>query len=354
MSTINAQSVLEKGGEEYELCLEGFFGGITEAFYENTHLFAPSDGDGMIANIIDRQNVTQGTSFTFYMMGEDPEPSHHTGGERISGQDQELDQDSVTLDKTLVSSREPKLDHVEVSPVDFVSRFGRAIGRSLGEQYDSFAFITALNAARTAALSKNGSTIHSGGNVVERVGASGITSAYPATLTGAFQFRDDLSQMGQLADEDNLPQSIGSRLAWTTPYMFRRVLAKDTSIFNSDLSRQLRNDLNRQEVVEVDGWVLMSTNRLPSTEITEASFGGTTPSKYHVDARYNGAVGQPAAITLIASEEARAIGQVIRRGIRLYMNPDERYRTLFMKGEMRIGFDVLNPWMAGEIRVDDA
>lgn len=361
-STVNAQRITEKDGDEYGLVLrEQFATNTQKAFDENVKLFPddpgavePSGGKRWLANAVIKRKNTVTTTEEFYLLAESPASTRHRGGQRIEGQRQEVDRDTITLDATLLQSRELTIDTVEVSPFDAIPDMGKDMGAQLARDYDGLATVMGVLAARAPALTKNGQTIHNGGNAIERIGATGVADAYPTTPTGAANFRSDLRDLGELLDLDDIPREPGSRMLMVSPYIMN-VLSNDLSLFHRDLS-SMPGDMATQAMGMIDGFTLVgTTNRLPSTEIDEDDFGGDLEAKYHGDFRYNGSTGQPVALCLVGNQAAKALGLVVRRGIRKYMDPhDERYETVFMKATMRVGFDILHPWCAAEIRVTDS
>ena len=61
-------------------------------------------------------------------------------------------------------------------------------------------FTIGLNSAYTASVTKNSLTIHNGGNVVERVDATDVATAYAVSSTGATRFRADVGTLARLMD----------------------------------------------------------------------------------------------------------------------------------------------------------
>jgi hypothetical protein len=343
MSSSNPSRFLD-GSSDWSLSLTQFWGGCVEAFRDETILFGGSEP------AIDTKVISQGKNHQFLMMADTPDPENHTPGDELLGQQFELQDGTITVDDILVAHHDVPLDQMLLSPVDIVAKLSRKVGEKLAREYDQRMFNLAVTAARTAGVTKNGLNVHNGGNRVEAVNGSGVAAAFPVSSAGAIAFRAKVAELAQSLDEDFVPE--GGRNLYITPYI-RRVLGQDTTIFDRDYTRNPRNDLNSRTIGEMEGFnVIVAKGRIPSTNITKYT---GTPAKYNVDARFNGATGEPVAIALCgATQGMAALGVVQAMGIMSKMKEDDRRNTLFVKGQMYIGAGVLHPWCAGSIEVDDA
>jgi hypothetical protein len=353
MATSNAQRFLAKGGVDDELALEMFYGLVLEAFHNQTLLWnsiGGPDGVGSSsfgAGVVSSKVIDSGKSWQFPIIAlEDGDPEYHTPGTELLGQQFEVDEGTIGIDGILVKHYDVPFDQIQMSHFDIIRPVAKKLGRALATDFDKKLFAVAIRAGRTAALTKNSMTIHNGGNVVERVAAT-VAAAYPVTVTGAQNYRDDVANLAQLMDEDNVPEE-GRYLA-ISPYI-RRVLSKDTTIYDRDYSIARSNDLNRRIIGLIEGFdILFPTNHLPTTNIT------TGPTAYQGD--FTATVGLPAGVALCGADEgSSAIGYVAANmpelgPIYTFMGKDERKNTHFMKGQMMVGADVLSPWSAGLIQV---
>jgi hypothetical protein len=349
MATSNAQRFLATGGDDTALALKMFWGEVLESFRASTLLWNALGGDfgvgGASPQVVSSKDVGPGKSWQFPLLGPDPTPEYHTPGTELLGQVFTVDEGTITIDDILVAHRDLPLDQTRMSHFDVIRPVARQLGRALAEDFDEKLFVIGIKAAQTAAVTKNGVTIHNGGNQVERTG-SGMESVYADSTSGSGLFRDDLAELAQLMDDDNVPTD--NRYLFINPYM-RRILRHQTNVFDRDYS-DTANDLNKRSIGLVEGFQSFVTNHLPSTNIT------TGPSKYQGDFTYNGGGnGRPLALSLCgAMEGSAAIGYVSAGGIRSHMEFDERRNTTFMKAQMIVGAGVLAPWCAGEVHVDDS
>lgn len=360
MSTANSLRFLSNAGatDDRHIAMEEVFDlTVREAFYADTTFF---DRDQAIFQF---REVTDGKSFQFNQFGNVPTPNNYRPGQELLGTDYVVDKSTITPDDYVVDSAMIPGDQVAMANFDIVAPIVRNKVRTIREDLEKKLVYTAVKASRESALTKtvpetgNTLTIHNGGNVVSRVGASGVTAAYPATKTGAYQFRDDVAQMAQLMDEDYVPAA--GRHLFITPYL-RRVLGKDETIFNRDInSGDAGNRLNSRAIGELEGFMVHVTTFLPSANITSTSLSGTADlplaSKYQGDFAYDGTVGQPAALALCGASEGRgAVGVVSDGGIKseLWWDPSRlSWRAVFY---VRFGAGILHPYCAGEIRVTDS
>ena len=340
MSGSNPSRFLAASGDDYGLALKQFWGPMVEAFRDSSVLFM---GDG--PKVIAEKTITQGKSHQFLMLADTPESEDHIPGDELLGQQYEVQDGTLTVDDILVAHHDIPEDQEALSHFEIRPQLGRKIGQRLARDYDQRAFYTAINAARTAGVSKNGLTVHNGGNRVVASTSGSTATAYPVTSTGAQNFRDDVAQLAQLMDEDYVPE--GGRYLFITPYI-RRVLGKDPTIFDTRYTQNQPNSLNQRRIGMIEGFeIVVAKGRMPTTNVTK--FTGVK-TKYNGDFRNSGSYGEPVALALCgASEASAAVGCVKAFGITPQMLDDIRRGTHFMKAKMLIGLGVLHPWCAGEI-----
>lgn len=334
--TYNAQNFLHKGSDEWALALEQYLGNVIVRFRESTLLW----DDPMV---IARQMISKGQSHQFLMFGDTPDPEEQEDGATLEGQQFEFDENHTTVDKRLICHKVVPTQRILVSHFDPLGPLSDANGMKLGEYFDKILFRVGVLAARTAALTKNGLTIHSGGNTVSRSGGD-LTTVYADSSTGSSNFRADVAELAQSMDEDDVPQDPMFRRLYIHPYL-RRILRHETNIFDSDLSRELRNSMNQRVIGELEGFAVMVTNNLPSANFV------TGASKYQGDFTYDGATGRPAALALCGAPGRQAIGFVQLEGVTPYADLDDWNNVVRSKAQMMVGAGVQYPPCAGEIRV---
>lgn len=364
MSTSNAIRFLASGGVDDELALEMYFNTVLESYYSQTILwnsaFAGGVGNTAIPPCIKMKTIDSGKSWQFILTADGPDSETHTPGTELLGQGYAFDEGNITIDSILVQHKDVPWDQLQMAHWDVIGPLARSMGRKLADGYDQRGFIIQLKAALTAAATKDGFTLHNGGNVVERIGAN-LAGAYPLTATGGRNFRDDAEQLAYQLDVDNVPES--GRVLVIDPAI-KNALLKDASLFDvrTNVDGQA-NSINKRMIGEIAGFGVWSSNNLPKTNITSSSLlsKGVLPTKYIGDYTYNGSGdGRPAALAFCgAGEGEAAIGCVAANMAELgpiytFMGKDERRNTNFMKAQMMIGFDTLDVKNAGAIIVDDA
>jgi hypothetical protein len=365
MADSNAVRFLEANGIDLELALEMFWGEVFDTFQPTTVLWntvnppeAGTEGEQFAPQIVQSQTIQSGKSWQFILTADDVDPETHTPGTELLGQDYAFDEGSVTIDGILVMHKDVPIDQLQHAHYDPILALARNHGRKLARNFDRRGFSIAAKAALGAARTKNGLTVHNGGNTVERIGAD-LAGAYPVSATGAKNFRDDVDQLAQLMDEDDVPEE--GRYLIYDPYI-RRVLQQDLTVFDARYNPPAGNDFASRRIGMMGSFtVLRPSNHIPSTNLTASSLGGNLPAKYQQDWTYDGGDdGRPAAIALCGGDEGQAaLGYVAASMNELSpiystMIVDERRNTIFIKSQMMVGWDQLYTPCAGMIYVDDA
>ena len=351
MTTSNAREFLEDSGVNYALALTKFWGNMVTSFRDQTVLFntvLPDDGVGEAppAEVIASKNVTDGNDWQFLQFGEDAQAEEHEQGTELLGQTFVIGEGTITMDENpLVVHYEPRMESLRRSHFAVLPQLGASIGRGIANEWEERMIITGLKAATAPAVTKQGKTIHNGGNIVTRTGSS-LSNAYPTSATGARNLIDDLAQLARLMDEDNVPRD--QRFLLTTPYG-HQVLRHERSIFDADFSAQRSNDLNRRILGMVEDFnILPFTNLMPSSNITSKP-----ESRYNGDFSVGGSGdGVPIALAMCGMVDDKAsIGYVHAGGVMPTMNTDDRRGTMFLKGQLSSGAGQLHPYCAGSVSV---
>jgi hypothetical protein len=356
MATSTGQRFLEGSGDDLNRAIIPFYNVVQEAFHAKTLLWnaVASDGgvgsEGFPSSVVVSRTVSFGGSHQFITLGQDGTPEDHTPGVELLGQSVDLEHGNITIDAILVSHRDFAGDHDALSHFDIMAPHARKIARELATEFDKRLFRLAVLAANTAATSG----IHNGGNIVSNAGHATVAAAYPTTSTGATHLQNDIAELAKLQDEDDAPED--GRFLAISPYA-RQVLTNGdlTRWFDTQLSNPQNNSLNQRIIGQLHGFnVLTPTNHLPSTDVT------TGPTKYRGDFTVaSAAIGQPVAVALSGADEGTAaIGYVTTShekfgAIYTFAMFDERRNTWFMKAQMMVGADILAPWCAGAIIVED-
>jgi hypothetical protein len=344
MSSSNPSRFLNNAaGTEYALSPEEMFQmGVVEAFRDEV-IFADSPA-------IQRKIISQGNSHQFYLMADTPDPEEHTPGDELLGQQFEIDEGNITIDGIVVAHHDVPLDQMRLANFDILGPLARKTGERIARFYDNRLARLLVLTARGAAVTKNGLSVHSGGNRVF-VDNESVATAFPVSSTGASNFLDAAQELAEAMDNDNVPE--GGRYMWIDPYI-RRVLAKDTGIWDVQYAQNASgNNLQGRLIGKIAGFeVMVAKNRIPSANVT------TGPSKYQGTfsvTSANSAVGRPVAIVAAGGQYGMApVGIVQHGGVESVMVPDERRNTVFVKSQVLMGAGQLHPWCAGVIEAADA
>lgn len=362
MASSNAVRFLSNasGSDDTSLALKMYWGSVVEAYRTSSYLWEPP------APIIKKKTVTSGKSWQYLMLADTPDPEDHTEGDELLGQNFAVEEGTITVDQILVAHQDVPISHLAFSHFDVLGPLGVKNGKRLARKYDQRACQTAVLAYRTAAVTKNGLTVHNGGNLVQRSGSATITTAYPATPQGAQRIMDDCAELAYAMDVDECPED-----RWILLHKhFRRVLTREngfhydtpantvvprgSGLFGSDYNT-VGNDLNRRQIMMIEGFKILgfanyqsAGGPIPDTNIA------TGLSQYQVNcAGAATGTGKPVGIAFVAAgDQGQAgIGSVSFQGVRAHMETDERRNTVFMKAQMLAGMSKMHVWNTGGIEI---
>lgn len=345
---------LEKSGDNYSLALENRFTDSILTEVRARTMFVPGAfgaEDSLPGGVIAMKTIDYGKSHRFEWFGADYTAEEHTPGDEMIGQQFEFDKGTITVDPFIVKHFMTALEDYEISHYNPDPSIARAIAIGIAEELDDRACLMAISAARTAALTKNGITIHPGGNVVSEVDGTGtITSVddadgpYTDNATGSGLIDDNVAELAYLLDSDGVPDE--GRYLVIHPWI-RSLLRHETTQFNRDYT-SAGGDLNKRVIGTWHGFTVLNPyKRMPSSTNLDK------PSKYQIDTTI--ATGIPAAIAFCgASTGQAAVGMVKAAELRGYVEAQETKNTIFHKGQVMCGFGVLHPQMAGLIQITAA
>lgn len=279
------------------------------------------------------------SSHDFPFFGETPEDAeHHVPGSFVEGGTLTQDKANVALDDLLIKAIRLPYQDQAISRWDLVAPSLKEAVRKVAEKLDRRGFAVLALAARTAAVSN----VHLGGTVVSRTGQATLALHYPNSSTGADNFCSDLSDMARQWDEKNIPKDL--RYSFISPYL-KQVLTKSNRITNRDYNNGTPGaNINNRVLGEVEGFKLIETLHLPTTNIT------TDLSKYNGDFSIGG-TGRPAALCLYNGNQKGAIGNVHIGGLNTKIVFDENRECWMAKAKILCGMGKVEVWCAGEIRV---
>ena len=332
MSSVTVARGLQVGSDERNLTFTEMDGAASISFKDANVLFD--------STFMRMHALSEGaSSHDFPFFGETTEDAeHHVPGQFIEGGTITNDKLNVAIDDPIIKAlRLPYVDQA-LSKWDLVAPYIKECVRKVAEKIDRRGFVVLANAARTAAVSN----VHLGGTVVSRTGLATLALHYPNSSSGADNFCSDLSDMARQWDEKNIPQD--NRYAFISPYL-KQVLTKSNRITNRDYNNGSPGaDINNRKLGIVEGFQLVETLHLPSTNIT------TDLSKYNGDFSIGG-TGRPAALCLYNGNAKGALGCVHIGGLQTKVTWDDNRECWLAKAKMMLGIGKVEVWCAGEIRV---
>lgn len=338
------------GTDEVSLALKMYAFGFGETFRVTTKLYG--------SDKIDRQDVGAGKSYQFLQMADTPAAEDFVPStDEMVGQQYEVEEGTISADEDIVVSHVVSRDQVEDSHFGIFDRLAKADARQLAMKYDRRAFTIAALAARAAAASKNGLSVHAGGNRVTR-DANSIALAYPLSATGAANLRADLRTLRYNMDLDFIPDGFGD--LYLTPYA-RQVLMYDTTaqLFSRDYASV--GDISKRELPMLEGFRLVDFvvptsggGSMPDQLITSA----TEPlySKYrgdfYVDSGATDTVGTPIAIVLGRGPNGEAaVGEARKNAGYNFVKWRDETQDWLVGAGLRTGLGQKDVWCAGSVEV---
>lgn len=345
--------ILNKDGSEYALAREEQFRDLVVGGFQAKTLFFPSIAGSIdgLPSLFVTKTITSGRSHRFELMSDPTDAQEFVPGDEMVGTQIEIDKGSIEVDRPIWDAKSIVDEPDILAHWNFSTPASSRISLALANEADTRLCQTIISAARTSALTKNGLRMHAGGNAVSRTASgSTVAAAYPNSSTGSDNFLDDVAELQYQMDIDDVPEQ--GRYLVITPYIRRVLQENDTKVFNSDFSRDPKNDFNRRVIGELFGFqVLAPYNRMPSDNGVKAG----RPSKYANDNTYTGANGTPVALAVGGVMDGMAPGGiVIARGMRTGSVYEELKNKTTYYADIMMGAGVLNPQCAGIIQAKNS
>lgn len=368
MSVVNAVPFLKSGSDETALALTTIFEtAIVQAPRTSMFLWDRS------LPFIKRQKMDYGKAWVWNMRGWDPEAEDFTPGEELVGQDFAYYEGQITADKVLVAHKYIPWGQMHQSHFQVLEDTARENIYQLEVKYDYRMMLLAARGARAAAVTKDGMTIHNGGNVVVRDGASAVSdtavaTAYPQTGLGALNALDDLKALASRFDEDHIDPrnrwlfprtdfyqallcNSANPLIWGSPS--NTAVAGESQLFSKNY--QGVNSVLDRQVLFAEGWKIMApANKktgmgpFPNENVT------TGQTKFQGNFLPRLTTGTPVALafgTSMKGEAAIGINEYSPIMSGVFWKP-ERLSYLCMSW-MFVGTDYMHPFCIGSIEVTD-
>ncbi len=343
--SVNAPAYIGVGTDEIALANKIYSGVFNEAFRNMPKLFKKG------YSVVHEKSDLEGAKSYQYLMFADTPPAdvdYVPGGKRL-GQNYAIDEGVVTRDNYIIADHWIRRDQMKTAQVGILSQLARADARQIGMEGDRRLFNMSGQAARAAAVTKEGLTVHSGGNRVARTGGS-VVAAYPRNSTGAANYIADLQQLARQMDEDNIPRD--NRLLWHTPYMEEVLLYGPATLFSRDYIGGENNVLKR-EVRMIAGFKIAdvvntqtNSGSLPDSNIV------TGPAKFQANFAIGASDGTPVAIALTETADGGApLSMGTWDSVQNIVFYDVTRMSWYVQSAILTGINYMNPWGAGSIEV---
>lgn len=372
-------------GNTRDMAMTIFSGMVLESF-QTASVFYDRAGEFMSI-----KQLNGAASAQWPIIGNDPFGSYHLPGTFINEQSTQgtndkriqMYQKTITTDEYLVNGLDIPFTDMNVLHFDVIGPFATKLGRNLAKILDRKIAILATKASLAAAVSD----VYAAGMQVNRTGSATVATAYPASPSGAYNFRVDLAALAQKFDEASIPES--GRYMFITPAI-KTALRFEPAFYNSVSNvgayggvtnvvgatafqaapsnytgGSSMSDISSRVIGNLEGFQFIVTNNLPQTNLNQASLTGEdaavvytstdatgTGGKYQIRADGAATFPKPVAVALCsAATGSPAIGMVQATGLQTHMEDDQRRNTKFLKAQLMCGLDVLCPWSAGSITV---
>lgn len=348
--SVNALNPINNGGDPFGNGRKLFELDVSGPFYTQNYLFNAAE-----AGLIEKKTLSGATSYDGYMFAADENSDELIAGDLISGSQAETEKYTITLEENpqkkafTTSQSKVRTTHYAGS---VLQQQGVAIGEILARRIDQHLFATGVRAARSAAVIKNGVTIHNGGNRVTQTNGTTITTAYPRSTTGVGRFVDDLAQLNYLMDLDEIPSGPENRTAFVDPWIYNILTAVDSSngiaaaYFNRDFVNPGINDYLMHRIMVVENVnIVPVNNRLP----TGVKSSGPVQSQGNFERDGDGL---PAVLMLARDPMRSAVGYAeVEGGLRTVFEQDNKRGTWFQLGEIQYGMGIADGRMAAAIEL---
>jgi len=185
--------------------------------------------------------------------------SYHTPGHEISGQTSNVSERVITIDDLLMADVFiPNIDEA-MNHYDYRSIYSDEAGKALAREYDK-------NVAQVGVLAARASATVTGGNGGTQLTASDSVKNDGPTIVSK------MADAAQEMDEKDVPET--DRMFVLRPAQYR-LLTQTTNVLDRDIGGQ--GSIATGEVPMVEGFEIVKSNHLPSTNITSG------PSAYQGD-----------------------------------------------------------------------
>lgn len=307
-ATPSRLGAINGGSDKDELFLKVFAGEVLTAF----------DEKNVMMDKHQVRTISSGKSAQFPVTGKFS-AAYHTPGNEILGTSMNHAERVITIDDLLIANTFiANIDEAK-NHYDVRANYSRKLGEALAVTADRHLLQNAVLAARASATVTGG------------FGGARIVNANMATDSEVIIAA--LFEAAQRFDEKDVPED--ERYAVLRPAQYYR-LAQNTKVMNKDWGGA--GVYADGKVLRVAGITIVSSNHIPSTNITTGTEAGTA-TRYAVDAR--------TTVGVVLQKEA--IGTVKLLDLAMESEYDIRRQGTLMVAKYAMGHGILRPECAIEL-----
>lgn len=307
-ATVSRVGQVNGSGDVDALFLKVFAGEVLTAFAEKNVM--------MDKHMV--RTIANGKSAQFPVTG-NFSAAYHTPGAEIVGTAMNHAERVITIDDLLISHTFiANIDEAK-NHYDVRANYSRKLGEALANTADKHLFQVGILAARSAA------TV-TGGNGGSRIVDADFGTSSDDLIAGIFE-------AAQKFDEKDVPED--QRYVFLKPAQYY-ALAQNTKVLNKDWGGS--GVYSDGKVFRIAGMTVVSSNHIPSTNITTGVDAGTS-TRYAVDAR----------TTVGLCLQAEAIGTVKLLDLAMESEYDIRRQGTLMVAKYAMGHGILRPECAIEL-----
>lgn len=181
---------------------------------------------------------------------------------------------SLEDEETLKNYKRTKVEDI-IDHTDTRSKLAALAGKALQRTTEKHVFQQIALGSRTSATS-----VRPAGIAPTAVSGATVAAAFPLTTAGSTAIQDALAESKQLMQESDVDIDDNDLFVFLSPYL-ERVLRKDNDLVSRDYDGpDFGNSLIRGKILKVEDFWIVSTNLLPSTDLSADTSGPTVRGSY--------------------------------------------------------------------------
>ena len=181
---------------------------------------------------------------------------------------------SLEDEETLKNYRRTKVEDI-IDHTDTRNQLATLAGKALQRTTEKHVFQQIALGSRTAATS-----VRPSGIAPTAVSGASVSAAFPLTSAGSTDIQEALAESMQLMEERDVDTDENDLFVFLSPYLYQ-VLRKDKDLVDRDYDGpDFGNSLINGKLMKVEGFWIVKTNLLPSTDLSADTSGPTVRGSY--------------------------------------------------------------------------